>query len=234
MINAKQKMVITNVFHRLGVAALIGAAWLIGFEVFFDFLGLIINQNLASFWVGLQAVPHTLTWILNLVLFAYFLLTPYGDFKWSIQNGISRKTMWQGRLIALLLSSLLVYLVDVLLSLTDRPFNGWQDFGVSFLALLTGVLTFQAIGNGFGLLNRKWKVIVGIGLPIAFVLLCMALIKLIIATGDQFFGYQHNHFVGVFSVLNSSAAFWVCWVIYLVVVLLLTKVFNNHLQLRRD
>lgn len=229
MINAKQKMVITNVFHRLGVAALIGAAWLIGFEVLFDLLGLIFNQNLESFWVGLQAVPHTLTWVLNIVLFAYFLLTPYGDFKWSIQNGISRKTMWQGRLIALLLSSLLVYLVDALLSLTDRPFSGWQDFGVSFLALLTGVLTFQAVGNGFGLLNRKWKVIVGIGLPIAFVLLCMALAKLFIM-GDQLFDYQRNYSV----ILNSSAAFWVCWIIYLVIVLLLTKVFNDRLQLRRD
>lgn len=229
MINAKQKMVITNVFHRLGVATLIGAAWLIGLEIFFDLIGLVFNHNLDSFLVSLQAVPHTLTWVLNVVLFAYFLLTPYGDFKWSIQNGIARKTMWQGRLIALLLSSLLVYLVDVLLSLTDHSFAGWQGLVTSFLALLTGVLTFQAVGNGFGLLNRKWKVIVGIGLPIAFVLLCMALAQLFIM-GDQLFDFQHNYSV----ILNSSAAFWIFWIIYLAIILLLTKVFNDRLQLRRD
>lgn len=105
MISHEQRLVITNVFRRLGWAILIGAAWVIGLQLLFIFGELIVDHRLDSFLVSLQGVPGMLPPILNIVLVGYFLITAYSDFKWTIQNGISRKTLWWGRLIALFLSS---------------------------------------------------------------------------------------------------------------------------------
>lgn len=243
MINAKEKMVITNILRRLGVAMLISAAWVIGIELVFDLLGLIFNHSWTSFVVSLEEIPSSLVSILNVVLFIYFLVTPYSDFKWSIQNGISRKTMGRGRLLALFLSTILLFLVDELLSLVHAPLHSWQELVVSFLALLTAILTFQMIGNGFGLLSRKWKVVVGIGLPICAVILLSGLLTgLATLMGNGDFGmiaYEDGHYVGpLMGLLNSpaglTALLWTVWIVYLLIVLALNKLFNDHLQLRRD
>lgn len=239
MINAKQKMVASNVFHRLGLAALIMVAWIVGFELVTYLIGLAFSHNLTSFLVSLQGIPETLVTFLPVILVAYFLVTPYSDFKWAIQNGISRSTLWQGRLIALLLSSTLVYLVDELLTMAYRPLGDWQEILINFGGLLTMVFTCQAIGNGFSLLNRKWKVIVGIGLPVvAVILLLMLLSGLSNLSTGILPTYQHDHFVGplawAFNLTLSPAAPWIVWAIYLAITVYLTKLFNDHLQLRRD
>lgn len=50
--------------------------------------------------------------------------------------------------------------------------------------------------------------------------------------------YQDDHFVGplawVFNLTLSPVTPWIIWAIYLVIVVYLTKLFNDHLQLRRD
>ena len=240
MLNTKQKMVASNVFHRLGIATLITIAWVVGFELVIDLLGLIFNRNLMSFLVSLQGIPKSLVTFLPAILVIYFLVTPYGDFKWAIQNGISRSTLWQGRLVALVLSTLLVYLIDELLTMTYRPFGGWREVLVNFTAFLTVVLTCQAIGNGFSLLDRKWKVIVGIGLPVMLIILMMMLLSGLSALSDSIFlpTYQHNHFVGplawLFNITMAPATPWIIWGIYLIIIIFLTKFFNDRLQLRRD
>ena len=240
MLNTKQKMVASNVFHRLGIATLITIAWVVGFELVIDLLGLIFNRNLMSFLVSLQGIPESLVTFLPAILVIYFLVTPYGDFKWAIQNGISRSTLWQGRLVALVLSTLLVYLIDELLTMTYRPFGGWREVLVNFTAFLTVVLTCQAIGNGFSLLDRKWKVIVGIGLPVMLIILMMMLLSGLSALSDSIFlpTYQHNHFVGplawLFNITMTPATPWIIWGIYLIIISFLTKFFNDRLQLRRD
>ena len=239
MLNTKQKMVASNVFHRLGIATLITIAWVVGFELVIDLLGLIFNRNLMSFLVSLQGIPESLVTFLPAILVIYFLVTPYGDFKWAIQNGISRSTLWQGRLVALVLSTLLVYLIDELLTMTYRPFGGWREVLVNFTAFLTVVLTCQAIGNGFSLLDRKWKVIVGIGLPVMLIILMMMLLSGLSALSDSIFlpTYQHNHFVGplawLFNITMAPATPWIIWGIYLIIIIFLTKFFNDRLQLRR-
>lgn len=240
MLNTKQKMVASSVFHRLGVATLITIAWVVGFELVIDLLGLIFNHNVMSFLISLQGISESLVTFLPAILMIYFLVTSYGDFKWAIQNGISRSTLWQGRLVALVLSTLLVYLLDELLTMTYRPFGGWRAALVSFAGFLTVVLTCQAIGNGFSLLNRKWKVIVGIGLPVMLIILMMMLLSGLSALSDSMLlpTYQHNHFVGplswLFNVTMAPATPWIIWGIYLIIIIFLTKFFNDRLQLRRD
>ncbi|MGN1279940.1 MAG: hypothetical protein ACI4T4_04550 [Limosilactobacillus sp.] len=240
MLNTKQKMVASNVFHRLGIATLITIAWVVGFELVVDLLGLIFNHNLMSFIIGLQGIPESLVAFLPVILAGYFLVTSYGDFKWAIQNGISRSTLWQGRQIALVLSTLLVYLVDELLTMTYRPLGPWHENLINFGVFLTLVLTCQVIGTGFSLLNRKWKVIVGIGLPVMLVILMTMVLSGLssLSTSTYLPTYQHNHFVGplawLFNMTMAPATPWIIWGIYLIIIIFLTKFFNNRLQLRRD
>ena len=132
------------------------------------------EDDLESFLVSLQALPSIASSILSVLLMAIFLVTPYTDFKWAIQNGISRKTLWQGRILSLFLMTLVVWFIAQLVGLMNTPFDlvsAWHSllwyFGFS--------LTMMAIGNGFALLNRRWKWIVGIGLPMACLVLLMML-----------------------------------------------------------
>ncbi len=191
-------------------------------------LGLIISHNLESFLVSLQALPSIASSILSVLLMAIFLVTPYTDFKWAIQNGISRKTLWQGRILSLFLMTLVVWFIAQLVGLMNTPFDlvsAWHSllwyFGFS--------LTMMAIGNGFALLNRRWKWIVGIGLPMAclvlFMMLAYSLVGLIPALSAS----------GVFkSIIISNVTGWVILVIYLIIVYALARFFNNKIQLRRD
>lgn len=240
MISTKQKMVAGSVLRRLGICALVTVAWVVGFELVIFLLELIFSRNLTSFLVSLQGIPGSLTSILPLVVPAYFLITPYEDFKWGIQNGISRKTMWWGRLVALVLSTILVYLVDEFLALTNHPFDSWRTLLVNFAIFLTIVLTFQAIGNGFALLNRRWKVIVGIGLPVMGVILLMMLLSGLEHLDYQgtLIDYNGHEYVGslawLFNSISSPITPWLVWLVYLALVLYLTKLFSDHLQLRQD
>lgn len=224
----KRNLVISTTLHRAGYAAGIALAVGIGIELLVYLLGFIMNSNLESFLVSLQAIPSTLSSILAFVLVFYFLITPYSDFKWAIQNSISRKTLWQGRLIAMALLTLLVWFVSQLTGLLHHPFMfdaAWH----SLLSYCCIVLTMTAIGNGFALLNRRWKWIVGIGGPIiCFVLLLMA-------------GYSLAGFIPALSasrllqvLVSSSITWWMILALYLVIIYALAKLFNDKMQLRRD
>lgn len=227
MVSHEQRLVITNVFRRLGLAFAIGAAWMIGLNVLAAIIDLMIKHRLDSFLVDLQGIPGMLLPIFNMILVGYFLITAYQDFKWTIQNGISRRTLWWGRFVALILATCGIWLIDELLSLFDHPLAGWKSMGLQFLLLLTGTLVAQMIGNGFGLLNRTWKWIVGIGLPILAGLLLFMLIRIAVSLNLSF---QH----ALWEIANSSVTWWIAWGIGIIVVIFLSKFFNDRLQLRRD
>ena len=143
---------------------------------------------------------------------ALFLVTPYTDFKWAIQNGISRKTLWQGRILSLFLMTLVVWFIAQLVGLMNTPFDlvsAWHSLLSYFSLSLT--------------------MIVGIGLPMACLVLLMmlaySLVGLIPALSAS----------GVFkSIIISNVTGWVILVIYLIIVYALARFFNNKIQLRRD
>lgn len=224
MKNQKRTLVMTTTLRRAAWAAAIGALCGIGVELLVYLIGLIVSHNLTSFLVSLQVVPGSLATILSWVLVGYFLITPYSDFKWAIQNGISRKILWQGRFLALVCLTLIVWLYGQLVH-----FGNFSTAWRSLLATFALVLTVTAIGNGFALLNRRWKWIVGIGGPVA----CGVILTMV--------GYS---FVGLIPVLSASQllrslltspiTWWTLLVIYLLVMWGLAKYFNSKLQLRRD
>ena len=119
MKNQKRSLVISTMFQQAGDATGIALGWGLGIVLIIDLLGLIVSRNLASFLVSLQALPDIASSILNILLMALFLVTPYTDFKWAIQNGISRKTLWQGRILSLFLMTLVVWFIAQLVDL-DR------------------------------------------------------------------------------------------------------------------
>ena len=235
MLSHEQRLVITNVFHRLGWALAVAAVWAVG-VVFLGYLvELLIDHRIDSFLVSLQGIPGVLPPVFTMILLGYFLITAYDDFKWTIQNGISRKTLWWGRLIALVLATIGVWVVNNLLSLFEHPLASWQAMGMQLLVLLSSVLILQMIGNGFGLLNRTWKWIVGIGLPILFILFLVAFVRVMMSLNID---YQHNELIGpssaLWTILGSSSTWWIIWGVTMVIVVLLSKFFNDRMQLRRD
>ena len=235
MLSHEQRLVITNVFHRLGWALAVAAVWAVG-VVFLGYLvELLIDHRIDSFLVSLQGIPGVLPPVFTMILLGYFLITAYDDFKWTIQNGISRKTLWWGRLIALVLATVGIWVINELLSLFDHPLPSWQAMGMQLLVLLSSVLILQMIGNGFGLLNRAWKWIVGIGLPILFILFLVALVRVMMSLNID---YQHNEWIGpnsaLWTILGSSSTWWIIWGVTMVIVVLLSKFFNDRMQLRRD
>ncbi len=235
MLSHEQRLVITNVFHRLGWALAVTAVWAVG-VVFLGYLvELLIDHRIDSFLVSLQGIPGVLPPVFTMILLGYFLITAYDDFKWTIQNGISRKTLWWGRLIALVLATIGVWVVNNLLSLFEHPLASWQAMGMQLLVLLSSVLILQMIGNGFGLLNRTWKWIVGIGLPILFILFLVAFVRVMMSLNID---YQHNEWIGpssaLWTILGSSSTWWIIWGVTMVIVVLLSKFFNDRMQLRRD
>ena len=211
------------------------AAWAVGVVFLGYFVELLIDRRVDSFLVSLQGIPGVLPPVFTMILLGYFLITAYDDFKWTIQNGISRKTLWWGRLIALALATIGIWVVNNLLSLFDHPLASWQAMGMQLLVLLSSTLIFQMIGNGFGLLNRTWKWIVGIGLPILFIIFLVALIRAMMSLN---IGYQHNEWIGpnsaLWTILSSSSTWWIIWGITMVIVIFLSKFFNDKMQLRRD
>lgn len=235
MISHEHRLVITNVFRRMGWGILIGAAWMIGIELLGIIGEFLIDHRLDSLLVSLQGIPGLLPFIFNCILGGYFLITAYSDFKWTIQNGISRRTLWWGRFIALILSTIGIWVIDELIALLNHPVASWRAMGMQFLIFLTVILTTMMIGNGFGLLNRRWKWIVGIGLPILLIIILAGLVRIMVGLN---FGYQYNAWVGphgiVLNILGSSLTWWTIWIVYLVIVIFLAKFFNDRLQLRRD
>lgn len=235
MLSHEQRLVITNVFHRLGWALAVAAVWAVGVVFLGCLVELLIDHRIDSFLVSLQGIPGVLPPVFTMILLGYFLITAYDDFKWTIQNGISRKTLWWGRLIALVLATIGVWVVNNLLSLFEHPLASWQAMGMQLLVLLSSVLILQMIGNGFGLLNRTWKWIVGIGLPILFILFLIALVRVMMSLNID---YQHNEWIGpnsaLWTILDSSSTWWIIWGVTMIIVVLLSKFFNDRMQLRRD
>lgn len=136
--------------------------------------------------------------------FAMFVaLTPYADFKLLIQNGVSRRTFWLGRTIALVVINLLGQVLDMILGFfkigTPVAENSaaWQLYGRFFqsaslnwliwaVLVLVGstvtVLLASVVGSCFSLLTKRVRRYVFLALAAAF-FLGIRLIAMVM-TGD--------------------------------------------------
>ena len=65
MLSHEQRLVITNVFHRLGWALAVAAAWAVGVVFLGYFVELLIDRRVDSFLVSLQGIPGVLPPVLS-------------------------------------------------------------------------------------------------------------------------------------------------------------------------
>lgn len=221
--------------RQLALGELIAMAWLIGFGLL-ALVGTLLTGHLS--WASLtpRALLGDLSFVTTAGALAYGLITPYALFKRAIQNGLPRQTSWRAK-VATMLGAVLVAWICMLVNGLVSP--GMIRFSPEFHAsavvaplagLLVGAFTLAAIGAGFALLNRRWKVIVGIGLPLLTVIILTRLIALVV-------GYWHPSqatLEALAKVFQNPATGWIVLVVYLALMLGIDYWFSMRIQLRRD
>ena len=248
MISSKQKIVVQTDLYRCGKGFVIAAIWLAAIQAFFAILNLILGHiDWSSFGSDLRGIFSSWSFVLSFVPFFYFLITPYSTFKWTIQNGISRKTMWRSQMLSAVIITLvqevLIVLFEVLADghpaeafIVNSSVSTWQGILFELLLLFEATMTAMAIGYFFSLLNRKWKVIVAIGGPILAAFCIYYLTLLLIKLGVfQFIGSNWSIDLSgqaaktaIIVTLVVSAYVWT------LLMMLVSRISAKHMQLRRD
>lgn len=247
MISSKQKIVVQTDLYRCGKGFVIAAIWLAAIQAFFAILNLILGHiDWSSFGSDLRGIFSSWSFVLSLVPFFYFLVTPYSTFKWTIQNGISRKTMWRSQMLSAVIITLvqevLIVLFEVLADghpaeafIVNSSVSTWQ--GILFeLLLFETTMTAMAIGYFFSLLNRKWKVIVAIGGPILAAFCIYYLTLLLIKLGVfQFIGSNWSiDLSGQAARTAIIVTLVVSVIVWTLLMMLVSRISAKHMQLRRD
>ncbi|MFR0628208.1 hypothetical protein ACLUWJ_04055 [Limosilactobacillus mucosae] len=248
MISSKQKTVVQTDLYRCGKGFVIAAIWLAAIQVFFAILNLILGHiDWSSFGSDLRGIFSSWSFILSLVPFFYFLITPYSTFKWTIQNGISRKTMWRSQMLSAVIITLvqevLIVLFEVLADghpaeafIVNSSVSTWQGILFELLLLFEATMTAMAIGYFFSLLNRKWKVIVAIGGPILAAFCIYYLTLLLIKLGVfQFIGSNWSiDLSGQAAKTAIIVTLVVSAIVWTLLMMLVSRISAKHMQLRRD
>ncbi|WP_295728912.1 hypothetical protein [uncultured Limosilactobacillus sp.] len=209
-------------------------AYLLGFGVAlasvfgFQILGLIFSaghMSLMDFWDsffgGFVAVAFGLYGI-------FYLIVPYGEFKLGIQNGQTRWQIWLSDLLGIITITIITFVIWLFNA--GFQHQDWLTITGTLLAMLDGITTSYAIGSGFGLLPRKWKIIVAIALPTIFVIIMVQVIRLMANLWHPSVATL-NTLANIFNWQGSWALFGLLW---LAIMLGISYLFTMHQQLRRD
>lgn len=248
MISSKQKIVVQTDLYRCGKGFVIAAIWLAAIQAFFAILNLILGHiGWSSFGSDLRGIFSSWSFVLSFVPFFYFLITPYSTFKWTIQNGISRKTMWRSQMLSAVIITLvqevLIVLFEVLADghpaeafIVNSSVSTWQGILFELLLLFEATMTAMAIGYFFSLLNRKWKVIVAIGGPILAEFCIYYLTLLLIKLGVfQFIGSNWSiDLSGQAAKTAIIVTLVVSAIVWTLLMMLVSRISAKHMQLRRD
>lgn len=248
MISSKQKIVVQTDLYRCGKGFVIAAIWLAAIQAFFAILNLILGHiGWSSFGSDLRGIFSSWSFVLSFVPFFYFLITPYSTFKWTIQNGISRKTMWRSQMLSAVIITLvqevLIVLFEVLADghpaeafIVNSSVSTWQGILFELLLLFEATMTAMAIGYFFSLLNRKWKVIVAIGGPILAAFCIYYLTLLLIKLGVfQFIGSNRSiDLSGQAAKTAIIVTLVVSAIVWTLLMMLVSRISAKHMQLRRD
>ncbi|WP_288717912.1 hypothetical protein [uncultured Limosilactobacillus sp.] len=248
MISAKQKLVIRTDLYRCGRGFVIAAIWLAAIQAFFAIVNLIFGGiGFVDLLDDLRGIFSGWTFIASVTPFVYFLITPYSNFKWTIQNGISRKTMWRSQMLSAVIITLvqevLIVLFEVLADghpaeafIVNSSVSTWQGILFELLLLFEATMTAMAIGYFFSLLNRKWKVIVAIGGPILAAFCIYYLTLLLIKLGVfQFIGSNWSiDLSGQAAKTAIIVTLVVSAIVWTLLMMLVSRISAKHMQLRRD
>lgn len=248
MISSKQKIVVQTDLYRCGKGFAIAAVWLAAIQTFFAILNLILGHiGWSSFGSDLRGIFSSWSFVLSFVPFFYFLITPYSNFKWTIQNGISRKTLWRSQMISAVVITLIQELAIIIFnflangSLSEKiiynnSISIWWGLLFELLLLFETTMTAMAIGYFFSLLNRKWKVIVAIGGPILamFVIYYLTLFLSKLGIFELIGANWSINLTGQAAETAIIVTLITCVVVWTLLMMLVSRISAKHMQLRRD
>lgn len=158
----------------------------------------------------------------------FYLVIPYREFKLGIQNGQSRWQIWLSDLLGIATITLITFIIWLIS--VGFQHQDWLTITGMLLLMLDGITFSYAIGSGFGLLPRKWKIIVAIALPTIFIFVLIQIIRLMVNLWHPSEATL-NTLANIFNWQGSWALFGLLW---LAIMLGISYLFTMHQQLRRD
>lgn len=158
----------------------------------------------------------------------FYLVVPYREFKLGIQNGQTRWQIWLSDLLGIVTITLITFIIWLIS--VGFQHQDWLTIAGTLLMMLDGITFSYAIGSGFGLLPRKWKIIVAIALPTIFIFILIQIIRLMVNLWHPSEATL-NTLVNIFNWQGSWALFGLLW---LAIMLGISYLFTMHQQLRRD
>lgn len=214
-------------------------------RTYFYILGIIAITVLAFQLIGLifsamgdglsGALPNFGTEFINFffpagwaLLFLYYLIVPYREFKLGLQNGQTRRQIWLSQLSGIITITVVGWFMY--LSMTKFRFITVKSSLAILFTFLLGVMTTYAIGSGFALLPRKWKVVVGIAGPTILVIILVQIVKVLV----NYWRPSTATLKNLATIFNSTASWVICGFIWLAIMAGLSYLFTMHQQLRRD
>lgn len=148
-----------------------GYAYLIGLVIVF-ILDVLVNLH---DWLHGDFNPAffgSFTITIFIASYVMLLITPGRYFKTANILGISRKTLFKTDFWTPLLVSMLEILLIMVTSDLHTSFNSWWESIGVFAFLTVGSNYFcQMIGDAIALVHGKWKFVVMIAIPVAFIFL---------------------------------------------------------------
>lgn len=158
----------------------------------------------------------------------FYLVVPYREFKLGIQNGQTRWQIWLSDLLGIATITLITFIIWLIS--VGFQHQDWLTIAGTLLMMLDGITFSYAIGSGFGLLPRKWKIIVAIALPTIFIFVLIQIIRLMVNLW-HLSEATLNTLANIFNWQGSWALFGLLW---LAIMLGISYLFTMHQQLRRD
>ncbi len=158
----------------------------------------------------------------------FYLVVPYREFKLGIQNGQTRWQIWLSDLLGIATITLITFIIWLIC--VGFQHQDWLTITGMLLLMLDGITFSYAIGSGFGLLPRKWKIIVAIALPTIFIFVLIQIIRLMVNLWHPSEATL-NTLANIFNWQGSWALFGLLW---LAIMLGISYLFTMHQQLRRD
>lgn len=158
----------------------------------------------------------------------FYLVVPYREFKLGIQNGKTRWQIWLSDLLGIVTITLITFIIWLIS--VGFQHQDWLTIAGTLLMMLDGITFSYAIGSGFGLLPRKWKIIVAIALPTIFIFILIQIIRLMVNLWHPSEATL-NTLANIFNWQGSWALFGLLW---LAIMLGISYLFTMHQQLRRD
>ncbi|MEK1377791.1 hypothetical protein HCZ77_07360 [Limosilactobacillus fermentum] len=207
---------------------LISIISILGVSAVFYLLAILFSGHIDSIGGGnLVSMLAFLRDVMVLVLVIFSICTPYQIFKEAIANGVSRWTNWLAHHLMVITVLVVAWLMNALIELLQSGTVTWSQQWAIIISMLIGVTTAGALGNLYGLMSMRWKIILTIALLASFFVLCWLVVRLaLLVTPERvvMMIQSINHPI----VWNGLGLIWVALMVGIDYLCAL------HMQLRRD